>query len=79
MPKNLLSILIDGEIHSGRVLGERLGVSRSGVYKQIKKLIDLGLDVVSTKGVGYQLAMPLDLISSDSIVGGLDSQLHFHN
>lgn len=72
VPKNLLSLLADGEIHSGSVLGERLGISRAAVYKQIQKLNNLGLGVVSTRGVGYQIQFPLELMCSDTIVKYLD-------
>lgn len=75
MLRNLLGLLADGDIHSGRVLGERLGISRAAVCKQIKKLSDLGLDVVSVKGVGYRLACPLELMCSDAIAASLDFQV----
>lgn len=75
MPKNLLTLLLDGEVHSGRALGEILGISRAAVCKQIQKLQHLGLDVVSTKGLGYQLPFPLELICPNSIVERLNFEV----
>jgi BirA family transcriptional regulator, biotin operon repressor / biotin---[acetyl-CoA-carboxylase] ligase len=75
VPKNLLSLLADGNTHSGRVLGERLGISRAAVCKQIKKLNDLGLEVVSAKGMGYRLCRPLEMICADAIAENLEPQV----
>lgn len=75
MPRNLLMLLGDGELHSGQKLGDALGISRAAVCKQIKKLNTLGLDVVSTKGAGYRLPAPLELLKQDSIHRSLDPQV----
>ena len=74
MQKKLLNFLADGNIHSGQVLGDALGVSRAAVSKQIKKLNELGLRVVSVKGSGYQLPAPIELLDSNKIIENLDSQ-----
>ena len=34
----LIEILADGRFHSGEQLGERLGISRTAVWKQLRKL-----------------------------------------
>ena len=68
----LLSLLADGEFHSGDDLGVALGVTRAAVWKQIQRLQeDKGLDIFSVKGKGYRLASPMDLLDSSKIKGGL--------
>ncbi|GGC09771.1 bifunctional ligase/repressor BirA [Marinobacterium zhoushanense] len=59
---NLLSLLSDGAFHSGRELGETLGISRSAVWKQIQRLEALGIEVYSVKGRGYRIPAGLDLL-----------------
>lgn len=63
----LLELLADGEFHGGDELGAQLSVSRAAVWKQIQKLEQLGLEVLSVKGKGYRLAAPLELLSEESI------------
>lgn len=59
----LLSLMADGSFHSGRELGEALGVSRSAVWKQIQRIEALGIEVYSVKGRGYRIPTGLDLLS----------------
>ena len=40
IPLTLISILADGEFHSGEQLGERLGMSRAAINKHIQTLRD---------------------------------------
>lgn len=64
----LLSLLADGEFHSGDDLGAALGVTRAAVWKQIQRLQeDMGLDIFSVKGKGYRLSSPMDLLDSSKI------------
>lgn len=69
----LLDILSDGKFHSGEVLGERLGVTRAAVWKQLRTLSKLGLTIHSVRGRGYQLAYPIDLLKSETIYNHLPS------
>ncbi|MGR8981617.1 MAG: bifunctional biotin--[acetyl-CoA-carboxylase] ligase/biotin operon repressor BirA [Gammaproteobacteria bacterium] len=66
--KKLLTILADGEFHSGTVLGDCLGISRAAVWKQLSFLSDLGLRYFSVSGKGYRLNKPLDLLDDVKIV-----------
>lgn len=69
----LVRLLADGEVHSGEAIAERLGVSRAAVWKAVRKVRDgLGLAVESTRGLGYRLAAPLELIDAAAIVAALD-------
>ncbi|AZM94316.1 MULTISPECIES: biotin--[acetyl-CoA-carboxylase] ligase [Halomonadaceae] len=65
---NLMRLLSDGEVHSGEQLGEALGVSRAAVWKQLKKLDALGVELVAVKGRGYRLAYPLEPLDGAKIV-----------
>jgi BirA family biotin operon repressor/biotin-[acetyl-CoA-carboxylase] ligase len=64
----LLKLLADGEFHSGQILGEILGVSRSAVWKQLQQLqADLGIEIHKVRGRGYKLADPVSLLNAGAI------------
>lgn len=71
--ERVLELLADGEIHSGEELGQALGVSRTAVWKQLKKLEDLGIKLRSVKGQGYQLENGLELLESALVQGHLSA------
>lgn len=61
----LIKILLDGRFHSGEEIGVTLGVSRSAVWKKIRKLnSELGLNIHCVKGRGYKLASMLMALAS---------------
>lgn len=70
----LLSALSDGAFHSGDELGEMLGVSRTAVWKQLKKIEELGLALSSVKGKGYCIEGGLDLLSKVLVMDSLSSE-----
>ena len=63
----LIKALADGRFVSGQCLGEQLGISRTAISKHIKALIDIGLDIYSVTGKGYQLAQPIHLLNQSTI------------
>ncbi len=63
----LVQLLADGHFHSGEKLAMELNVSRTAVWKKLKKLLTLGLVVDSVKGKGYRLSQPVELLSKDRI------------
>lgn len=75
---NLMRLLSDGEVHSGEQLGETLGISRAAVWKQLKKLEALGVEVVAVKGRGYQLSQRLEPLEGAKIVEQLPAQARRH-
>lgn len=75
---DLIRLLSDGEFHSGEQLGERLGVSRAAVWKQLRKLEALGIPMEAVKGQGYRLAEPLELLDGGVIVAGLSRGVRQH-
>lgn len=62
-----LSILADGEFHSGEQLAKQLHVTRTSVWKYIDSVRQAGLEVFAVRGKGYRLSQPLELINRDVI------------
>jgi len=75
---DLIRLLSDGEFHSGEQLGERLGVSRAAVWKQLRKLESLGIPMEAVKGQGYRLIERLELLDGGAIVAGLSREGRTH-
>ncbi len=65
---NVLKILADGHFHSGTELGGLLNISRAAIWKQIRSLMAMGLNIYSVKGRGYQLQNPPDLLNVATIL-----------
>ena len=72
--ETLLSILADGDCHSGDDLGKLLGVSRTAVWKQLKKMEGLGISLESIKGRGYRIPGGLDLLSEEQVRATLSAE-----
>ena len=72
----LLRRLADGCCHSGAELGKALGVSRTAVWKQLRKLEGLGLVFESVRGQGYRLESPLELLDAERIEDALSTDSH---
>lgn len=67
--QTLLELLSDGHFHSGTELGEKLGISRTAIWKHIKVLeMDYALDVQAVQGKGYRLAKAIDLLDEQAIL-----------
>lgn len=73
----LLRHLADGRFHSGQVLADVLGVSRTAIWKQVRRLQDdYGMTVHAVRGRGYRLASALELLDRERVqahIGGLAS------
>ena len=67
LPIELITLLADGNFHSGEVIGELLGVSRAAVWKKLQGLASLGLQIESVKGKGYCLAEPLTMFNKSRL------------
>jgi len=65
--KRLVELLSDGEFHSGEQLGEALGVSRASIWKQVKSLLSMGLDIQAVKGRGYRILDGLSLLDANAV------------
>lgn len=69
--QSILELMADGESHSGKVLGELLGVSRTAVWKHLQKLEHYGLPLESVRGKGYRLPGGLELLDRQQIAAQL--------
>lgn len=72
--EKLIGFLSDGEFHSGEEIGLQLGVSRTAIWKRLKKLSSLGLVVDSVKGRGYCLSQKIELLDKCNIEAYLSSR-----
>lgn len=71
----LLSLLEDCRIHSGESLAQTLGISRTAVWKQIRRAKAEGVEIRTVRGQGYQLISALDLLASERILNALPEPL----
>ncbi|MCG8612531.1 MAG: biotin--[acetyl-CoA-carboxylase] ligase [Pseudomonadales bacterium] len=69
----LVALLADGELHSGVEMGERLGVSRTTIWKMLDQVKELGIAVDVIKGRGYRIQNGLNLLSEEAIRVALQS------
>jgi BirA family biotin operon repressor/biotin-[acetyl-CoA-carboxylase] ligase len=72
---DLLEPLSDGEFHSGQALAIRFGVSRTAIWKQIRNLSALGVDIEKVRGLGYRIADGLDLLQASDICDALQPEV----
>src|SRR6185437_14257925 len=63
--------LADGEFHSGEQLAERLGVTRSAVWKAVESLRELGATLHAVQNKGYRLRSGSDALDSQRITNML--------
>jgi len=73
--KKILTLLADGEFHSGTELADLLCVSRSAICKQLSGLSALGIYHSAVSGKGYRLDKRLELLDEFTI----QSMLGEHN
>jgi BirA family transcriptional regulator, biotin operon repressor / biotin---[acetyl-CoA-carboxylase] ligase len=74
--KAILTLLADGQFHSGTALAKALYISRSAVWKQLNGLAELGLHHAAVSGKGYRLERPLELLDKTRILAVLDDRTH---
>ena len=74
---SLVSVLADGEFHSGEHLAARSGLTRAAVWKQVKKLGQWGLCVEAESGKGYRLSQPIELLDFETIRNALENDERF--
>lgn len=70
--------LSDLQFHDGTALGQSLKMTRTAIWKYIKKLQGYGVEVECVKGKGYRLHRPLYLLNSDVISNVLIKQTQQH-
>ncbi|MEQ1579815.1 MAG: biotin--[acetyl-CoA-carboxylase] ligase [Steroidobacteraceae bacterium] len=73
--QRLLAMLADGKFHSGEKLAAKLKVSRSAVWKLIRTLRLLGIEVQAVPKQGYRLPRAVDLYEASAILEGMPRAL----
>ncbi len=74
MQPALLVRLADGALHSGESLAEDLGVSRTAVWKGVRRLRTRGIDIQALPRRGYRLAAAVELLDAARIRAELGTQ-----
>lgn len=67
IPLKLITILANGESHSGEQLGKKLGMSRAAINKHMQTLRSWGIDIFTLPGKGYNLPQPVQLLDKEQI------------
>jgi len=68
----LLRVKIDMAMSVKELLiGDELGISRAAVSKHISGIIEMGIDIFSVTGKGYQIAQPISLLDRAEILNYL--------
>lgn len=65
--KVLVGLLSDGLVHSGESLAQQLGISRTAVWKQVRRAVEQGVQIETLKGKGYRLIESVDLLDRSAI------------
>lgn len=65
--KKIIHILNDGDFHAGSDLGDKLGITRTAVWKFIHQLTAYGIAIESVQGKGYRLMETLALLNTAHI------------
>lgn len=71
--QRLLAMLSDGAFYSGEELAKRLRISRGGVWKLVRALRTMGVQVESAPRQGYKLPGAVDLLDGRVILDALSS------
>lgn len=74
VPLKIISLLADGEFHSGEHLGESLGMSRAAINKHIQTIREWGLDIFTVPGKGYSLPAAINLLDVERILDLLEDK-----
>lgn len=75
MRKKILELLQENKSISGMDIAGRLGVTRSAVWKHIKKLREDGYQIDSSTRLGYSLRDKADILISEAVTAGLTTSI----
>lgn len=70
----LIRLLSDGAFHSGESIATLIGISRTAVWKKIKKCTELGVEIESVKGKGYRMVRPFEVLEPDKVRASLSAE-----
>ena len=71
----IIKALADGAHHSGEQLAAELGLTRTAVWQHVHALKTLGIGIAASRGRGYRLDQPLELLERQRILSGVDPAL----
>lgn len=75
----LLYFLSDGEFHSGECLAAELGVSRTAIWKQVKKINDkYSIKIESIARKGYRLEKSLQFLNQAELISKINDNQIIH-
>jgi len=63
----LITLLSDGDFHSGEALGAKLGISRAAVWKRMESLVVAGVEIERVRGKGYRVPGGLQLLNEKKL------------
>ncbi|HVA55228.1 MAG TPA: bifunctional biotin--[acetyl-CoA-carboxylase] ligase/biotin operon repressor BirA [Gammaproteobacteria bacterium] len=63
----IVRMLADGCFHSGEQIAKKLNISRSAVWKHVRRLESFGLEIFSVPGRGYQLTRAVELLDETQV------------
>lgn len=69
----IIELLSDGKFHSGEEIGSGFGVSRSAIWKSIKQIENLGIEINTLPKRGYQIPGGLELLQKEKIYSYLSA------
>jgi len=73
--QRLLALLADGEFQSGEHLAQCLTISRGGVWKLVRALRALGVEIESLPRQGYRLPQTVDLLNQATVLASIPEDL----
>ena len=71
----LLAMLATGEFQSGERLAKRLRISRGGIWKLIRSLQAMGINIESVPRQGYRFPRAIDLLDRNAILAEMSSEI----
>jgi len=71
-PFKILQILSDGKFHSGEEIGAVLGITRSAIWKSVKQLEELDIEIHAVPKRGYCVPDGFELLDEQKIREGLE-------
>ncbi len=71
----ILQALADGAHHSGEQLAAALGLTRTAIWQHVNALKALGIGIGASRGHGYRLDQPLELLDRQRILAGIEPAL----
>ncbi len=73
----LLKVLADGGFHSGQYLADKIGVSRTAIWKLVAKLQSWHIEIYSVKGKGYKIPDGLNLIDKNQLLSLVKNKIKY--